>query len=56
MSSPAPHSSGFIRAAANKAGLDCSRLQSDLARHETEVEELLQRNANQALSLSTSRV
>lgn len=51
MSSPAPLTSEVIRAAADDAGVDWSRLQSDLARHEAEVGELLQRNASQARSL-----
>ncbi|AJR26725.1 DsbA family protein [Sphingobium sp. YBL2] len=51
MSSPAPLNSKAIRAAADEAGIDWSRLQSDLVRHKTEIEELLQRNASQARSL-----
>ena len=51
MSSPAPLTSEVIRAAADDAGIDWSRLQSDLARHETQIKELLQRNASQARSL-----
>lgn len=51
MSSSGPLTSKAIRAAADEAGVDWGLLQSDLARHETEIKELLQRNADQARSL-----
>lgn len=51
MRSPGKLSDETIRAAANKAGVDWARLQSDLKVHESEIEALLRRNDVQANAL-----
>lgn len=51
MRSPGKLSDETIRAAADKAGVDWARLQSDLKAHQPEIEALLQRNDVQASAL-----
>lgn len=51
MRSPGKLSDQSIRAAADKAGVNWARLQSDLKTHEAEIEALLQRNDVQANAL-----
>jgi protein-disulfide isomerase len=48
METPLPLDKDKIRAAATKAGVDWDRLQKDMATHSEEIEDLFQRNGEQA--------
>ncbi len=48
METPLPLNQEKIKAAAKKAGVDWSRLQKDMASHSEEIEDLFQRNSEQA--------
>lgn len=51
MATPLPLNQEKIKAAAKKAGVDWGRMQKDMAAHSEEIEDLFQRNSEQAESI-----
>lgn len=51
MNAPRPLTDGTIKAAALKAGVDWSRLETDMKKHGTEIDALISRNGEQAEAL-----